>query len=516
MKLNTPLLITWLSLPLLGAMSTTKICHKGVTKTVNANRTNLWKKVGATVGPCGSKKLNGDNFQVFPDLNDHRLMSAQVAGKSVATMYGEKNLQGQVKSFTSMSLERGKNELYNFDLDDVSRMRRARSPNAQFQMVFNWLGKNTVVQYENKGRGYQSLVDVGSLRRLEEDDEAVETADDEEVDLDDENLFNELAALDQDDEAHYLRSVHDSRQLAPDSSSRPITVKLQICGDNFNEAEVKLNYVLRDDKGNKRDGFVMCERTDGNDGKYDCNVPVRWTKSQNVQSTCRKTIKAIAPGCEDFIDAMKLDSKSARAQFCRDLAKELSSDEKDAVIPACKDTLEAAYDSCSVLQTKSGSGSVDLDKEVCQKSLDQPSSFTAKRWALTPEILSPFQWQQTLPTKNEAIPTTRQETTFDTFDLSDKPSIDHVELDPPNPTRLQNYKFKAFVRCVNKNDNKIFLTVKGSDGFKRSEKCGGLPNQSKGSPFECEMQVPGGRKDVSDTLTVDVQPGPTKSYEVTF
>lgn len=462
-----------------------RVCFKGKTIRIPASKLDKYTDRGATKGACVDE-TQGNNFNIITDLNDPRLFTASLRSdkRTKITFYGTKQATGSITKVTTATYE-SKGSLTTFNLDGNDRLKVARNAGDKFELTLGYGNNQVFADLQLKDKKYTGSADLGSLRRLEED----------EMDLED-------AVLEEKTMFYGLR-----RRLSV--SSRRVLVTLKACGQALNGATVNIFFEII--SGNKA-VFDNVIATPEGKGVYSAAIPVAWDRSENVQPACRKAVSAVNPACTSFLDALKLKNLDKRNAICDQIGK----GNPDDVAKACKKTLSEAFNVCSVILPVNDGRKLNVEKVICEKSLRKGFNFKGDKWVLAPQIIYPFQYARNLKKKSGKIPSQRQDTKLGPFSIFNGPSIGLLSTKPALPKPNNGYTFEAEVSCVSRDDkDRVVLTVSGSDSYKDNIKCA-LPKKARANPTVCELKVPGGRANVNDKCKVTINNSQSKSLTVQF
>jgi hypothetical protein len=251
-------------------------------------------------------------------------------------------------------------------------------------------------------------------------------------------------------------------------------------------------------------------------GQYQATIPTRSSSQGAVsgQTSCQTFINQVDNGC-DTLDRMNDEDIPG---ICRALAETMASnlpmnDDLDTNLEAAVDLLESCAFSlyAAKLACNSGGGrAVNRNNFVCNnvvEEVDRALEDLAANAIFRASARLPGSSMVDSQT-DSPVPTSGPFPDFQ-FLNDDDVSITDFFTDPVDPAEFESYVATARISCAGTETN-VLMTITGTDGFTDSDTC-----VISGSG-DCNLQVPGAAAGVEDTITVEVENGPTRQIQIVF
>lgn len=475
----------------------------------------------------------------------HRLYSelqsqyddAKANNKAKITFYGEKKANDKVKTVDNVMLQREKSgHAYITYVDKNNRPRLFRNAEDEFQMFVSYGQRDSAQftlemngKYYNAGINLDDIVDGDGRRRMKSTRGEIEvfsnvgtqgqhfiTVPTTEAN---QEIRNETEQLPKDPSSLTVTNQEQQGHRRLKRTSRTVKVEVKGCNDeSYDDAVLLLDYLVKPVSGSQRKrGTAMGASME--DGWYEFHVPVNNENNdnddgipENLKDICRPVVSFLDGACKKFDETLGLSKKAKRKRLCDAIIDDLGlnknnkGDKKlmDELNAACKNSLNAAYLSCAVLEPINDND----DTFICNNGLvnDAGNKFIGDWWRLTPKFVYPFNFatSEDIGTDKGDVPKKNIVHKLQTspYELGNTPTILSFTSSAKNenPKLGKGCTLTAEVSCVKQSKgDQVMITRVGSDNYKDVKICK-IPNSNT---KKCTCDVPAAEMDgCQDTCTV--------------
>jgi len=252
-------------------------------------------------------------------------------------------------------------------------------------------------------------------------------------------------------------------------------------------------------------------------GRYEITLPTVASSQGGVsgQTSCQEFVDRVGGGCQSLDRLDDLDIPG----ICRSLAETMASnlpddDDLDTNLEGAVDFMESCSFSlyAAKLSCDSAGGRSPQQRQnfVCNNVVEEVDrSLDALGGSATFTVTARVPGSADIVSDIASnVNTSGPFPDFD-FSTSDVVAINDFFTDPIDPAPGESYLATARISCA-PNNTPVLMTITGTDGFTGSNQC------TISGSGECNLQVPGASQGIRDTITVEVEGGPTRQIQIVF
>ena len=285
------------------------------------------------------------------------------------------------------------------------------------------------------------------------------------------------------------------------SGADAVSVTVQQCAAPLDTADVEIfAYVERN-----ADASLLVPATLSGPGTYTALVPTQAsTDVPLVSPICDSLIPLIGNTCEGLGLLDPIQATNACVLMSGALAVTPAAGLAPQFLVACESALLAGIATCETVGYSPVPGAPSIGEKVCTDLVER-----LERQVTGDVTLTAFVQANGLATTDAKTASATGPYPDFAFNLGGEPEIEFLITSPVDPAPGQGYVAEASLLCVPPSTD-VTMSIVGTDGYADSSLC-----TLSGSGI-CLLYVPGAEEGVVDTVTVEVDGGPSRTTYLVF